>query len=121
MDGELAFNRQYPNSKSFPHKLYILLLNVPPDIAGWAPDGRSFRIVDQQRFSTLVLPRFFAHDKMASFKRQLNIYGFRSIRTAAAARESTESVQRNDGGEWAKQRSVDIFGGDLLMWVESRR
>ena len=67
----------YPYQKSFPHKLYDLLLQIPPEIGGWLPEGQSFRIMDQKAFAAHVLPRFFAHDKMSSFKRQLNIYGFR--------------------------------------------
>uniref|UniRef100_A0A3Q2YDA6 Heat shock transcription factor 1 n=1 Tax=Hippocampus comes TaxID=109280 RepID=A0A3Q2YDA6_HIPCM len=41
--------------------------------------GTSFHVYDQGRFSKEVLPKFFKHNNMASFIRQLNMYGFRKV------------------------------------------
>uniref|UniRef100_A0A3Q1FG25 Heat shock transcription factor 1 n=1 Tax=Acanthochromis polyacanthus TaxID=80966 RepID=A0A3Q1FG25_9TELE len=41
--------------------------------------GTSFHVFDQGRFSKEVLPKFFKHNNMASFIRQLNMYGFRKV------------------------------------------
>uniref|UniRef100_A0A3Q3N3F4 Heat shock transcription factor 1 n=1 Tax=Labrus bergylta TaxID=56723 RepID=A0A3Q3N3F4_9LABR len=41
--------------------------------------GSSFHVFDQGRFSKEVLPKFFKHNNMASFIRQLNMYGFRKV------------------------------------------
>ena len=47
------------------------------DLIAWAGNGRSFIIHNQTRFSKDLLPLYFKHNNMASFIRQLNMYGFR--------------------------------------------
>jgi hypothetical protein len=50
-------------------------------IAYWAPSGAEFIIKDVNKFQQVVLPRYFRHNKMNSFIRQLNMYGFHKSRT----------------------------------------
>ncbi|XP_069478004.1 heat shock factor protein 1 isoform X3 [Ambystoma mexicanum] len=42
-------------------------------------NGNSFHVFDQGHFAKEVLPKYFKHNNMASFVRQLNMYGFRKV------------------------------------------
>nr|XP_013030794.2 heat shock factor protein 2 isoform X1 [Anser cygnoides] len=42
-------------------------------------NGQSFLVLDEQRFAKEILPKYFKHNNMASFVRQLNMYGFRKV------------------------------------------
>ncbi|KAI2492993.1 DNA binding protein [Fragilaria crotonensis] len=71
--------------RSFPIILHTALqaLHLLPggsDVAAFLPDGRSFCIRDQQKFTDLVLPVFFPKMKgFASLQRQLNLYDFKRV------------------------------------------
>ena len=64
---------------SFPLKLYEMLESVEPDgyadIVSWQPHGRCFVVHKPDEFKS-ILPRYFKLSKVASFQRQLNLYGF---------------------------------------------
>ncbi|KAA0201176.1 hypothetical protein HAZT_HAZT006550 [Hyalella azteca] len=42
-------------------------------------DGKSFLLCSQGQFSRELLPLYYKHNNMASFVRQLNMYGFRKV------------------------------------------
>ncbi|XP_046752680.1 heat shock factor protein 1 isoform X3 [Diprion similis] len=46
------------------------------DLICWAPSGTSFFIRNQAQFARELLPHYYKHNNMASFVRQLNMYGF---------------------------------------------
>jgi hypothetical protein len=46
------------------------------DIVSWQIHGRAFLIHKPKEFVAQVLPMFFKHSKLASFQRQLSLYGF---------------------------------------------
>ncbi|KAI6015600.1 hypothetical protein EDC04DRAFT_645236 [Pisolithus marmoratus] len=45
----------------------------------WSDTGDSFFVLDQERFASEVLGRWFKHKNFSSFVRQLNMYGFHKI------------------------------------------
>ncbi|XP_059607974.1 heat shock factor protein isoform X2 [Phlebotomus argentipes] len=49
------------------------------DLISWRPDGVSFVIKNQSKFSSELLPLNYKHNNMASFIRQLNMYGFHKV------------------------------------------
>ena len=58
-------------------KLFNLVSSPDTDAAvRWSVDGTSLQIVDAQRLTREVLPRFFKHNKLGSFTQQLHTYGF---------------------------------------------
>jgi hypothetical protein len=64
---------------TFPIKLYDMLDKVDGEglghVVSWQPHGRSFIVHKPDEFA-VILPRFFKQKKVASFQRQLNLYGF---------------------------------------------
>ncbi|NXM75705.1 HSF3 protein, partial [Serilophus lunatus] len=42
-------------------------------------NGENFCILDEQRFAKELLPKYFKHNNLSSFIRQLNMYGFRKV------------------------------------------
>ncbi|GAA5997363.1 uncharacterized protein JCM10292_000205 [Rhodotorula paludigena] len=70
--------------KPFISKLYHLLSHPDSyqDCVVWDGSGNSFIINSNKRFARDVLPQVFGHSNIASFTRQLNVYGFRRMSTA---------------------------------------
>ena len=67
------------NHNAFPLKLYEMLTLVDrdgySDVISWQPHGRCFVVHKPDEFKA-ILPRYFKLSKVASFQRQLNLYGF---------------------------------------------
>lgn len=55
-----------------PHELDFNYVYCPQN-------GLSFMIRDQARFARELLPLYYKHNNMASFVRQLNMYGFHKV------------------------------------------
>ena len=47
------------------------------NLIAWGDDGSTFIIKNQGEFTKTMLPYYYKHSNMASFVRQLNMYGFR--------------------------------------------
>ncbi|KAM9355796.1 heat shock factor protein 2 [Pholidichthys leucotaenia] len=72
--------KQNSNVPAFLTKLWTLVEDVDTnEFICWSQEGNSFLVLDEQRFAKEILPKFFKHNNMASFIRQLNMYGFRKV------------------------------------------
>ncbi|XP_043929691.1 heat shock factor protein 2 isoform X1 [Protopterus annectens] len=72
--------KQYANVPAFLSKLWTLVEDCDTnEFICWSQNGQSFLVLDEQRFSKEILPKYFKHNNMASFVRQLNMYGFRKV------------------------------------------
>ena len=68
----------------FLRSLYAILQTEDPQIVSWVQNKdltpkcvTAFHILEMVRFEREVLPKYFKHQKFASFQRQLNNFGFR--------------------------------------------
>nr|XP_028571567.1 heat shock factor protein 3-like isoform X1 [Podarcis muralis] len=64
----------------------------------WSPDGQKVCILDDQRFAAQLLPKYFKHNNLSSFIRQLNLYGFKKVtsmrnETMVTCNNSTKEYQ----------------------------
>ncbi|XP_068103774.1 heat shock factor protein 3-like isoform X2 [Hyperolius riggenbachi] len=65
---------------AFLMKLWTLLEDSNNSgVITWNWNGQNFCILDDQRFSREILPKYFKHNNLSSFIRQLNMYGFRKV------------------------------------------
>lgn len=66
----------------FPLRLHAMLDKLAADgyadVISWQPHGRCFVVRKPKEFKEL-LPKYFKLSKMASFQRQLNLYGFQRL------------------------------------------
>ncbi|XP_044885873.1 heat shock factor protein 3-like isoform X3 [Mauremys mutica] len=61
-------------------KLWALVADPgTDDVIAWGRGGQSFCILNEQRFAKELLPKYFKHNNICSFIRQLNMYGFRKV------------------------------------------
>ncbi|XP_017288265.1 heat shock factor protein 2 [Kryptolebias marmoratus] len=72
--------KQSSSVPAFLTKLWTLVEDAETnEFICWSQEGNSFLVLDEQRFAKEILPKFFKHNNMASFIRQLNMYGFRKV------------------------------------------
>jgi len=69
--------------EAFPQKLHRLIREAMAEgkdhICRFTDDGTQFQVRDTEAFQTEILPRYFRHGRIDSFKRLLHMYGFRRI------------------------------------------
>mmetsp|Transcript_16782 Transcript_16782/g.34162 ORF Transcript_16782/g.34162 Transcript_16782/m.34162 type:complete len:263 (-) Transcript_16782:141-929(-) len=68
------------DKRPFPLKLFNML-EIASELGfhqslSWTPDGKSFVILNREKFMCQMVPLFFKQTKFRSFTRQLNIWGF---------------------------------------------
>jgi len=68
------------NVPAFLAKLWKMVDNPETDdLISWSEEGTSFIIKNQPEFARSLLPYYYKHSNMASFVRQLNMYGFHKV------------------------------------------
>eukprot|EP00903_Cladosiphon_okamuranus_P014074 g13081.t1 len=65
--------------RGFAAKFYDILSQESSDIITWTESGQAFQVLDYTRFSEEILLKYFRHNKFSSFRRQLNLYGYRKV------------------------------------------
>lgn len=70
--------------ESFPEKLHRMLEETEElgrdDIVSFTAEGNAFEIHQPEAFVKEIVPKYFRHNKLTSFRRQLSMYGFRRMR-----------------------------------------
>lgn len=63
--------------ESFLSRLHSILSNkIYDNIIRWSNDGNRIIIIDVNKLSEIILPKFYKHHNYSSFVRQLNMYDF---------------------------------------------
>ena len=74
--------RNSVNKATFPTTLFDIVADPELDhIIKWMPHGRSWRLVDVDKFNEQVLSSYFKQSKYTSFIRQVNGWGFRRVQS----------------------------------------
>ena len=103
------------NSKrepTFPMKLHQMLSD--PDAEGvvvWLPHGRAWKIINQDKFETGLLGKYFEHGNMSSFMRQVNGWDFRRVVKGADEQSYYHEVRARVNYLYTSEKidSIDSF------------
>ncbi|KAH6960025.1 hypothetical protein BKA56DRAFT_701379 [Ilyonectria sp. MPI-CAGE-AT-0026] len=72
------------NGGEFVRKLLRLLEDAShQDVVRWGKDGGTFVVVEVEKFTRSILPKYFNHSNFSSFTRQLNKYGFHKVKPSS--------------------------------------
>jgi hypothetical protein len=79
-DDDLQDDEFDENAKIFPQRL-MEILSEPSnaDAITWLPHGEAFIIINRQKFSNHILPKYFRKTKYTSFTRKLNRWNFSRV------------------------------------------
>ncbi|CAH6723767.1 hypothetical protein CLIB1444_20S00298 [[Candida] jaroonii] len=91
----------------FIHKLYDMLLDSNLNhLIWWSKSGDSFFIIPNEEFSK-VLSFFFKHTNIASFIRQLNMYGFHKVNDLKDDKKDDKEIDRDDRDNGDNNVNID--------------
>ena len=81
-DIKLPMHRRKP-AEPFPQKLYRIIeeakMNGEENIISFFSHGRAFGIHKPRKFIEVIMPKYFATERMSSFQRQLNLCKYRNV------------------------------------------
>lgn len=84
------------HKSSFLAKLFAILSNSQvSNIVRWCEDGERFQIIQGERFQNEVIPMYFKHRNLKSFIRQLNLHGFKKLRSKTKQCGLVQEVYRH--------------------------
>lgn len=81
----------------FPERLFDLLQDVDngkpelSSIISWHANGNAFQVHDRKSLEKVIQKKYFNQSKYASFRRQLNLWGFERIPSDAATKGKQDS------------------------------
>jgi hypothetical protein len=122
--------RKYEH-ESFPSRLYRLVQEAvergEDHIVRFAEVGVGFEIVDPKAFVKEVLPMYFRHARMSSFKRQLSLYGFEKMDKSPTTppQQQQQPAERatsvgSDAASHASSSSSEAVDGVATRWYHER-
>ena len=80
-----SFVSEMVGNPVFPVKLHRMLSEAHAkgfdDIVSWNPDGKAFIVHDKARFESEIMPSHFGTSKFRSFQKNLNMWGFSTVRS----------------------------------------
>lgn len=86
----------YKTRPAFVNKIWSMINDKSnSELIQWAPDGKSFVVMNRERFVHEVLPKYFKHSNFASFVRQLNMYGWHKVQDVKSG-----SIQNSSDDKW---------------------
>lgn len=91
--------------------------NQTDSLIRWSGET-SFVVLDPGKFSVTVLPRYFKHNNLSSFVRQLNIYGFRKV-NSSSWEFTNDSFQRANPGRLREIKRRKTTPKNEWKWSEA--
>lgn len=92
-------NKKTTQRYTFPLKVYDMVDNAEREcydhIISWTGDGKGLIVKDVNRFESHVLPKFFGHNRIRSFTRQLSYWSF--TRVTNDSQSSKEVIFQHPG------------------------
>jgi len=88
----------YPQNNGisiFVQKTFSMIDTCDSNLAEWTSNGEMFVVKDPTRFASDVIPKYFDHEKFASFTRQLNFYGFQKVQVKPLMKSDIDESTMN--------------------------
>lgn len=110
-----VFKERTASLPRFLRNLWTMINDPAGDIIGWEGD-RAFVITNKEVFAKTLLPKFFKHNKISSFIRQLHLYQFTKVKNTYHPQWTHKYLSKFDYQSFCKiQRRSQAAGQDKKM------